>query len=141
MGASGGAGRDKERIVSRKIKIDDLGVAINEILTEYHDNVAEGTKAAIKKVAKIAQQETKSKANVRTGKYRSGWRVKEIDLNRLQTEAIVYNRSRYQLAHLLEKGHALRGGGRAKAFPHIKPAEEHAVKNLEEAIRKIAEKG
>ena len=128
--------------MSRKIKIDDLGSAINEILAEYHDNVAEGTKAAIKKVAKIAQQETKSKANVGpTGKYRAGWRVKEVDLNRLQTEAIVHNRSRYQLAHLLEKGHALRGGGRARAFPHIKPAEEHAVKNLEEAIRKIAENG
>ena len=43
---------------------------------------------------------------------------------------------KYQLAHLLEKGHAKRGGGRTKAMPHIAPAEENAVKELENDIKK-----
>ncbi|MBO5526387.1 MAG: HK97 gp10 family phage protein [Clostridia bacterium] len=126
-------------MASRKVKINDFETVLKDILDDYKDNVTERTKRAVVQVAKIAQQETKAGANVRTGKYRSGWAVKEDAVSRLRTEAIVYNRSRYQLAHLLEKGHALRGGGRVKAFPHIEPAEQHALKNMEEAVKKIAE--
>lgn len=125
----------------RRIKIPELNTAIMEILDEYADNITESTKKAVVKVAEIAKKETQAGANVRTGKYRSGWAVKKDTTSRLRTEAVVYNRTRYQLAHLLEKGHALRGGGRAAAFPHIKPAEENAIKNMEEALKKIAEKG
>lgn len=125
----------------RRVKIPELNTAIQEILDEYGDSITESTKKAVEKVAEIAKKETQAGANVRTGKYRSGWTVKKDAGSRLRTEAIVHNRTRYQLAHLLEKGHALRGGGRVRAFPHIKPAEEHAIKNMEEALKKIATNG
>ena len=51
-------------------------------------------------------------------------------------ELTVHSPKKYQLAHLLEKGHAKRGGGRTKAVPHIAPAEESAVKQLESDIKK-----
>ena len=46
------------------------------------------------------------------------------------------NKKRYQLTHLLEKGHAKRGGGRVRAFPHIAPAEQAGIRELEEGIKR-----
>jgi hypothetical protein len=125
----------------RRVKITELGKAIDDILQEYGDNVTEAMPKAVKQVATIAKQETQAGAPTRTGKYRSGWAVKEEAVDRFRTDMIVHNRTRYQLAHLLEKGHALRGGGRAPAFVHIAPAEQHAIKNLEEAVKRIAQEG
>ena len=128
-----------------RVKLSQFDKAVEEILTDYGNNVTEGTKAAVKEVAKIARKETKEGSPVRSGRYAKGWRVQEEAVDRIQSVAIVHNRTDYQLAHLLEKGHALRRGGRTygavRAIPHIEKAEKNAIKNLEEAIRRIAEKG
>ena len=42
----------------------------------------------------------------------------------------------YQLAHLLEHGHAKRGGGRVSGKSHIAPAEQMGIDQLEDAIEK-----
>ena len=128
--------------MSRTVKADKLADAVNEILKAYGDHVTEGMKEAVKKIADEAKRETRNASPKRTGKYRKGWAVKDTS-TRLSAEAIVHNRTSYQLTHLLEKGHALRRGGRTighvKAFPHIGPAEERAVKNFEKAVEKLAE--
>ncbi len=125
----------------RSIKIPDFQKEIQKILDDYGDNLTEQTRQAVTKVAEIAKKEIQSGSPVRTSKYRSGWTVKTDATSRLRTETVIYNRSKYQLTHLLEKGHALRQGGRAPAYPHIRPAEEHAVKNMKEAIEQIAKNG
>lgn len=137
--------------MAKRVKIDDFDKAVAEILKEYGDNVTEATKRTVLKVAEKAKQETKAASPYKRGKaswhdrhYRSGWTVKKEAVNRFSTDAIIHNRTDYQRTHLLEKGHDVRnrkGGpvvGRAAAHEHIAPAQEHAVKNLEEAIRKIA---
>jgi len=41
-----------------------------------------------------------------------------------------------RIFNLLEKGHAKRGGGRVRAFPHIAPAEQAGIRKLEEGIKR-----
>ena len=129
----------------RKVKIDDFDKALEEILEEYGEHVETGTKAAAFTAAKIAAQEAKSIApygtgSHRLGHYRSGIAPKDVS-TRLVPGSIVYNCTKYQLTHLLEHGHALRNGGRARAFPHFAPAEEHAIENFEKAVKALAKEG
>ena len=56
-------------------------------------------------------------------------------------QLIVHSKNRYQLAHLLEHGHAKRGGGRVAGKAHIAPAEEKAVRQLEEEIERSLQNG
>ena len=130
-----------------RCKIENLDKVIGDILEEYGDNFTEATKRAVKEVAKITKEEVKAKSPVgkytkKKGRYKKGWAVKEEAVSRLQTKAIIHNRTDYQLAHLLEKGHVLKRGGRTRgripAQVHIAPAEEHSIKLIEEAVEKIA---
>lgn len=116
-----------------KCSIDDLANVIINELKDYSDEVTEGLKEDVKLVAKECMQEIKDSSPVRTGKYKKGWRMKTEFESNSDIRLRIHNKTNYQLTHLLEKGHAGRGGtseGSAPAFPHIEPAEEKAEQKL-----------
>ena len=126
-----------------RAKLTDLDKAINEILTDYVGQMTEGMKEAVEIVADNAKEETKAASPVgkkgrKRGKYRKGWAVRTEE-ERMSATSIVHNRTDYQLAHLLEKGHALRQGGRTKPIPHIEPAEQKAISELQRMVEKLAQ--
>lgn len=51
----------------------------------------------------------------------------------------VFNKTDYQITHLLEYGHASRNGGRVKPSVHIKPVEEKMITELQERIEKAVQ--
>ena len=131
-----------------RCKVEDLGKVIGDILDEYGDNIDKGLQVVVPKIAKNAQEEVKAASPVRKyggkkGRYKKGWTTTQETVNRMRVDVVIHNRTDYQLTHLLEKGHVLiRGGrnlGRSPAMVHIAPAEEHAIKNLEEAVERIAQ--
>ena len=122
--------------MSRKVKIDGLADAVAEELESYSSLAAEDMKSAVKDAAALVREEIRAGAPVRSGKYARSWTTKVTGESSTALEVTVYSPSRYQLAHLLEHGHAKRGGGRVRAIPHIAPAEELGEKKLEEDIAK-----
>ena len=109
---------------------------IMEGLQEYADLATEDMKAAVKKAGNKAKREVQAGAPVKAGKYKKSWAVKTTKENAYAMEVTVHSKNRYQLAHLLEFGHAKRGGGRTRAFPHIAPAEAAASELLEQEVEK-----
>ena len=113
-----------------KVSVSELADAVMEGLVEYAELATEDMKAAVKKAGNSAKKYIEANAPEKTGAYKKSWAVKTVRENANAMEVVVYSRNRYQLAHLLEFGHALRQGGRTRAFPHIAPAEERATEML-----------
>ena len=116
--------------MSRSIKIDALADTVNEELEKYQKLSTEGMKKAVRDAGKTVKDEINSSAPVRTGRYAKSWSTKVTAESSVSLEVTVYSPSRYMIAHLLENGHAKRGGGRVRAIPHIAPAEEHGEEEL-----------
>lgn len=119
-----------------KCSIDGLADAIMEGLKEYSDLASSEVKGAVRKAGKLVKDEIAANAPKKTGAYSKSWSVKATKETSESLELVVYSKNRYQIAHLLEHGHAKRGGGRTKASVHIAPAEEVGAKQLEDDIRK-----
>lgn len=121
---------------NQRVSVDRMAEAVMEGLLEYAELATDVMKDCVKKAGNTVKKETQAGAPVRTGKYKRSWAVKRQRETSSTLEVVVHSRNRYQLTHLLEKGHAKRGGGRVKAVPHIAPAEEEGVRELEEGIKR-----
>lgn len=119
-----------------KIPVDALSKTVMRELNKYADLVSEDMKAAVKKAGSTARKEISATAPRNTGAYAKSWTVKTTRESARALEVTVHSRNRYQLAHLLEHGHAKRGGGRVAARPHIAQAEELAVEPLQQEIER-----
>lgn len=124
-----------------KVSIGNFSSEIMRQLDEYKDLTADGVKAAVKKAGATVRKQIKATAPGNTGAYAKSWSVKTTRETSNALEVTVHSRNRYQLAHLLEFGHATRNGGRVPAQPHIAAAEEVGIKELETEIERCIRNG
>ena len=125
----------------RFISPDELGVAISEIIKEYTEEVSQAIEEEIDDTAKKVKDEIVLTSPKLTGKYAKGWRVKK-DNGKGYATRIIHNKDKPGLAHLLEMGHAKRGGkGRVEGIPHIRPAYDKYVPDMEKRIEDIIRRG
>lgn len=127
--------------MGRRISIDALADTVMECLNDYADVSAEGMKKAVRRAGNTVKKEISANAPKDTGVYAKSWAVKNTKENAHSLEVTVYSKNRYQLAHLLEHGHARRNGGRAAGKSHIAPAEETGIRQLEEEIERSLRNG
>lgn len=121
------------------IKIDALAGEVMKLMEEYAADVSADMKTETKTVAKEAVKELKQTSpegeGSKKGHYKEGWASKVESENSVSIGIRIYNRKKPGLTHLLEKGHAKRGGGRVEGKPHISTAEENVVNDYEKRLK------
>lgn len=120
--------------MANKVSIDEMSDGIIKELEKYADLAADELKDAVRETAKSVRKDIQSNAPSDTGKYKKSWSVKNMHEDSQSIELVVHSKNRYQIAHLLEHGHAKRGGGRVSARPHIAPAETKGAESLVKTI-------
>lgn len=116
--------------MNRTVSIDEMDSAIMDKLEKYAELASDDLKAAVKETAASVRKDIQAGAPVDTGKYKKSWSVKNVHEDSESIDLVVHSRNRYQIAHLLEHGHAKRGGGRVAAKPHIAAAEQRGNEKL-----------
>ncbi len=125
----------------KKTKIEEFASAISQELKAYASSTAGDVKAAVRKTASDVRKDIGAGAPRRTGKYAESWRTRTARETSQSLQMTVYSPKRYMLAHLLEHGHAKRGGGRVEGKEHIAPAEKRGIAELEKAIERSLRHG
>ena len=98
-------------MANNSIRPEQLASAVMEGLKEYADLAADDMKKAVRKAGTSVRKEIQQNAPSDTGAYAKSWAVKKEKETSDSIQLIVHSKNRYQLAHLLEHGHAKRGGG------------------------------
>ena len=128
--------------MARTISVDQLSEAINNELTLYSKKVLDG----IKNQAKISMdqlvKDTKATAPVgrRKKHYKNSIKSRKLSENGTGVSYVWYvDGSDYRLSHLLENGHAIKGGGRYSGTKFIskayEPIERENIEKVEEVIK------
>lgn len=121
-------------MAERKHHVDQLQGALNKIIDDFVVDCQLEVDKALEASAKVGKEEVK-KEPAGAGKYHDwddyekGW-VVEKEVFAFGPHYIIRNKKKPGLTHLLEKGHVNVDGSRARAFPHVEPAAEEAVKDL-----------
>jgi len=95
-----------------KISPAQFEKTVRQLLVEYGDDSIEILSNATKNAARKTVADLKSQSPVgKEGKYARGWSHKAQKSGITKYTETVYNRTDYQLTHLLEKPHATGKGG------------------------------
>ena len=121
-----------------KVNIDGLADAVLKELKKFNDVTEEEFEKIAKAVAKEGTKKLKATSprgrGSKKGHYADGWGVTYFRKGNGKFQFVVHNKKKPGLTHLLENGHALNIGGRAKAIVHIKPVEEWCNEEFERRV-------
>ncbi|MBT3320188.1 MAG: HK97 gp10 family phage protein [Clostridia bacterium] len=123
--------------------INDLADDIMQAMQEYTAEVEEAIPEIVDDTASTLVKEIRSRAPKRTDKYAKGWTSRKLGERTRSKEGyarLVCNPKHYSRAHLLEHGHAKRGGGRTAGKLHIQPACDKVLPGLEKKIEEAVKR-
>ena len=122
------------------ISIEELADEVVSALETYTEEITEEIKFEVTKAANYAKEIVKAASPELTGDYKKGWAVKVVYDSVNDRRVIIYNRTDYQLTHLLEYGFVGRDGKRVEGQPHIADAQLKAEQYFEKRVEEILAK-
>lgn len=133
--------------MAKKVKVEEFGSAIFDIMSQYSDDVTGEAKSIVQSVAEKTAQKVRdniTSSGINGTKYKNSISVK-VNKGKFYSIATVYSPRHYQLTHLLENGHKIvlwgkRTDGMSRSFPHWRPAEEWGISEMEKEIKEAVAK-
>lgn len=121
--------------MSKAVKPEDLGKAIQAELKLYSERVVQRANEAGRTSANKLKKLTKATAPVASGSFRKNIAVKEVDAGHGMKKYIWHVKAPdHRLTHLLVHGHATRNGGRTKTDPFLTNALNTVLPEFEKAM-------
>lgn len=128
--------------MAKSIKPGDLGAAISQELTIYHESIVEKVDAAGAEAVKKLVKLTKASAPVgKRGSYKRNIASKLLKKGKRGSAYVWYVKAPdYRLTHLLIRPHPTLNGGQTKGDPFLKNAVDEVLPEYEEAVKEAIEK-
>ncbi|MBQ5832171.1 MAG: hypothetical protein IIW43_01690 [Selenomonadales bacterium] len=124
------------------VSIDRLSGVISTNLNTYSRTIVDGIEKAAEKTVDemVARTKQRPTTKLSRGKYARSI-ASEVGLNTISARSRIWyvKKPRYRLAHLLNNGHAVRGGGRVSGDQHVTKATEKAITDFETRVREVVE--
>ena len=126
----------------RRATLIDLDSVIQQMIDEYGEDVYRVLPEAVEKVTEEATDKLKAG---QWPTYSGSWTNSDVITARVHRKKVIHNADHYRLTHFLEKGHVVKNGTgrinpgkktRTGKFPHIKPVEEWAQKELPQEVER-----
>lgn len=129
--------------MAKSIKPEDLGKALSQELTIYHDQVLAGVNEAgsnaIKKLVKLTKATAPQGAR---GSFTKNITSKLLEKGKRGSKFVWYVKPPdHRLTHLLVHGHATKDGGRTKADPFLENALEQVLPEYEQEVKEAIANG
>lgn len=125
-----------------KVPIEGLADAVEKELNLYGEKIVQGIKREARKSMTRLVRETKATAPKRRPKYAGSITSKTLSESSRGAVYVWYVKgSEYRLSHLLERGHALRNGGRVGGTHFIESALNPIMDDYEKSVKEVIENG
>lgn len=121
----------------KKCTPETLAECIDDVLKEYEGEIKKNAETVTKKLGQKGAQAIKNaaKSKFNGSQYWKSWTSKTTKEKTGDYSVVIYSK-KPGLPHLLEHGHAMRGGGRVAGRVHIQPVEETLVEEYQKGIEK-----
>lgn len=86
--------------------MDDIEKFVSSAMKKCAEDNASALSANCAEAGRMAAKMLRQRSRVRTGAYKKGWKA-DVEEDETGVSCTVHNRTRYQLTHLLEKGHRI----------------------------------
>lgn len=111
----------------------DITAEIVAVLKQYTGETMDKVDRAVHTCTDGMKKDIAADSPKRKGDYSKGWRTRYKTVGRGNTSGEAYNKTNYQLTHLLERRHRKRGHkGYKDPHPHIGPAEKKWTAKFEQ---------